>query len=514
MNALEPLAKTALLGTERRAPEWPALEGAIGELMRAVEGDSVEQKFLRTAGVIGTCQLAGWMPAPAAGPALEACAAETLSHLIHEPLEQSLAGIFSEGPLRLQAEACACLAKSQTCLPRPLLPKALDAGRRSVPLRALLLPVLGQRGAWLAQLNPDWDYAAGAGADVMDNEVWEHGSLDQRKLFLRTLRPRDPVRARQRLTEAFATEGARERAALLEEMKTGLGLEDEDFLESILRDKSKEVRETAARLLGSLPGSRFMARMAARLEPCVTAEKKFLRGTVVKLEPPAVFDPAWKADLIEESKPQSQKLGERAWWLYQLVRFTPLEWWPQRTGMKVADVLRWAAGSEWKDALLQGWAAAQSLQRRADWAEALLGSGLAQGISPEHFELLEALPPADRESHFLSMVQEAISRKTALSHVLDRFMQVLPLDAHLQSTDMARRLWRAVKDHIHSGSAQHDWQLKGTLVDFACLLPVALLDEAQQSWDLARPEAQPFAEAIARLSTVLDQRKQLSALRS
>ena len=57
---------------------------------------------------------------------------------------------------------------------------------------------------------------------------------------------------------------ARERTAFIECLATSLSLDDQDFLEATLTDKSKEARQAAARLLSSLPDSRFMQRMAAR----------------------------------------------------------------------------------------------------------------------------------------------------------------------------------------------------------------------------------------------------------
>jgi hypothetical protein len=51
------------------------------------------------------------------------------------------------------------------------------------------------------------------------------------------------------------------------------------------------------------------------------------------------------------------------------------------------------------------------------------------------------------------------------------------------------------------------------LVELVCVLPPSLLDEAVANWYLQRPEVIPFAEAVARLSMVADQRKLLHALR-
>ena len=58
MNPLASLATSALLGTERRPPDWPVLEGAHGALLARIPRESVEKALLQTAGVLGTCQLA------------------------------------------------------------------------------------------------------------------------------------------------------------------------------------------------------------------------------------------------------------------------------------------------------------------------------------------------------------------------------------------------------------------------------------------------------------------------
>ena len=39
----------------------------------------------------------------------------------------------------------------------------------------------------------------------------------------------------------------------------------------------------------------------------------------VALDAPEAFLPEWKADALEETKPKGEKLGQRAWWLYQIV---------------------------------------------------------------------------------------------------------------------------------------------------------------------------------------------------
>jgi hypothetical protein len=504
MNPLASLATSALLGTERRPPDWPVLEGAHGALLARIPRDSVEKALLQTAGVLGTCQLAGFLPAKAE-KVPEPAAADVLPE---DPRVDLLSSILTDGPERLQAEAFIKLAAAGRQLPHRLLPRALECGR-SVALRPSLLRVLGRRGEWLVQQNSAWAYAAGGSADARSLEMWDHGSPAQREIYLTTLRERDPAEARGLVEEAMTSEGAMERTMFIKSLATGLSMADEELLESALTDKSKEVRQNAAKLLSTLPESRYAQRMAGYLAPLLKSEKKFLRGTTITLEAPAAFDAAWKADLIEEAKPKGLSMGERAWWLFQIVRSVPLSWWEAQTGMNPAECLAWAQKSDWKDALRQGWAEAQAAQRRVEWAEAFLGISLPPNGPLTVFDLLDTLPPALRETHFLKLLTDNDAKMIAHSTLVDRFIKGLPLDAPMLSPAVAAKMVKLLKQRIHSGESRYDWQLRQSLVELACLLPVAAFDDLANGWDLAKEEVQPFAEAVARIGIVLDQRKQL-----
>jgi hypothetical protein len=506
MNPLASLATSALLGTERRPPDWPVLEGAHSTLLARIPRDSVEKALLQTAGVLGTCQLAGFLPAKAG----KAAAPATDDALPEDSRVDLLTSILTDGPERLQAEAFIKMSAAARQLPHRLLPRALECGRRSVALRPSLLRVLGHRGEWLAAQNESWAYAfGGGGATPLSDDVWQHGSLDQRRLYLVELRERDAAKARELVQESMSSEGAKERTAFIECLATSLTIDDQDLLEATLTDKSKEARQTAARLLSTLLESRYALRMAGHLAPLLKSEKKFLRGTAITLEAPAAFDATWKADLIEEAKPKGLGMGERAWWLFQIVRGVPLTWWEAQTGMNPAECLAWAQKSDWKDALLQGWAEAQAAQRRVEWAEAFLGISLPPNGPLTVFDLLETLPPALRETHFLKLLTDNDAKMIAHSTLVDRFIKGLPLDAPMLTHSVATKVVKLLKQRIHSGESRYDWQLRHSLVELACLLPAVAFDDLANGWDLAKEEVQPFAEAVARIGIVLDQRKQL-----
>jgi hypothetical protein len=510
MNALASLANAALLGTQRRPPTWPALDGPIGALLDRIPRDPPERALLQTAAVLGTCHLAGWLPAEVA--AVPPPAADETTE--QETRVGLFAAILSEGPLRLQAEAFQRLADAGRHLPHRVLPQALECGRRNTALRPSLRGVLGRRGVWLAAQNEDWAYAASTpGPELPDDDVWLHGSLDQRRLYLSALRGRDAARARELVAAALGEETARERAAWIECLVTGLTLDDQDLLETALTDRSKEVRQTAARLLVSLPGSRYADRMAQHLQSCLKAEKKLLRGAVVTVEAPAAFVPAWKADGLEANRPKGHRLGDRAWWLYQLVRSAPLAWWESQTGMSPVELLAWARKSDWKDALLDGWAEAQAAQRRVEWAEAFLNAP-GPGHGPLNvFDLLETLPPPVREQHFLRLLVAA-SSIAAINGVLDGFLRGWPLDAPPLTPETATKVVKFLQQRALRGGARPDAQTRAVLVELACVLPPAVFDEFEEGWDSNLEHFALLMDAIARIGIVLDQRRQILQLKT
>lgn len=502
MNPLHELATQTLLGTERRPPVLTPLAGAVGELLDAANppDTALEGAVLRRAGILAACADAGYVPAITAEASPPICAAESQPPLSDPQWQTALIEIFQDGPDLLQQEALRQLAAYGAVLPLKVLPVALTLAGKTPALQPALLPVLGQRGRWLARLNPDWAYALAGAKLEPDPALWEHGTLEVRKVFLQQLRQRDPAAARALLEAALTELDARERLTLLEPLSIGLDASDEDFLEKRLTDRSKDVRALAARLLTRLPDSRYVARMTARLSPCLNQERKLLRQRWV-IEPPSAFGDGWKADAIEESRAKSETLGERAWWLYQIARALPLDWWSARLALSPADLIVWAKKSDWSEALLRAWHEALLRERHPAWAVAFLEETKLPGLTLDPFELIDVLPPAERESQWLRSLKKS-ARHAGLSELLNRIAQIgAPCSA-----DFAREMLRHIRATVASDAGKWDYPLRHTLPEFICLVPVPVLEKALQNWPV-EPEAQYFSETLARLFAIAERRK-------
>ncbi|CAN5322509.1 DUF5691 domain-containing protein [soil metagenome] len=487
MNAWNQITSAALLGVGRLTPELK-LPAPLDELLADSEG---EARMLRACGILAVVGMAAriYPKADESGPEP---AADEVDRVPCPPKIAGLARrLLDEGHTRLVAEMCVLLAKGSYGLPPRLLPAALELGRKTVALRGPLRGVLGQRGAWLAAQNPSWSFAVLAGREAADRRLWDEGDATQRAAYLALLRQTDTTGARELLEGTFSQETARDRAILLPAIGEKLAPDDEAFLAKVLaEDRGKEVRQIAAALLSRLPASGLACGITESLEPCTRTERKLFRTQIV-IEPPAAFDPRWKANTIEEKPPASLKLGERAFWLLQLASLAPLSWWQSRLGGNPAEILALAAKSEWKDALLGGFRTAIANQPGfPEWTVAFLETG---GVPlDEAMALALKLPPTEADRAFQRIIASLNEAGLAVRAI------------EVAEFPWSAELWRAARQKLPQWLGQQDWRMRTALTQMACRIPAALLQE-EQKW----PDAPFFADAIAEFSRIIDQRRTL-----
>lgn len=376
---MDRLLPIALVGTERSPGlrallrEVPApLTGLMQALVTAPEDDATV--LLRAAGVLAVAQRVGGglaaadalpeAPAPARSDTRPALSAES-----HQALLQRLLG--EDVPDSLRHEALSLVAQRGWRLPAALLPPMLALALRLPMLRPAVGAVMGERGRWLVQQQPRWRSIVERPAEPTE-EDWAHGSGAARLAFLKDERRRDPDAARERLTAELPSLAARERAELVEALAVGLSAADEPLLVKLLRDRAGDVRTLAAQLLPRLPDSEQSAWLAGQWSALLRVESAWL-GLKKRwhVEPPTAEDPAWKTRALDLQRPRHDGLGERGWWLYQLARLTAPAFWPAHMAMTPTELIDWARGTDWKEALLRG------------WREAVLAAAGSAGVADE-----------------------------------------------------------------------------------------------------------------------------------
>jgi len=410
------LLRAALLGAGREPA--PAADARLETLLP--EGAlSPERRLLLLAGMEAIRRRAGYRPAQRAQPP-DAAAVETRT-ACSKVVGQLVAELFAAGNDDLLAEAAALLDGAGQRLRPELLPTVLS--NPDVDLRQAFLPVLGERGAWLARFHPAWSWAAAKQVEVVDaaeaKRLWAEGTFAERHSLFERVRARDPAAARDLLASSWKEEKAEHRAELIEAMAQGLGAGDEAFLESVLDDRSAQVRASAAPLLARIEGSALAARMQARLDAMVGARLP------IDVTFPRDLDARWQRDGVPPTPPKGT--GAKAFWLSSTLALVDPAHLERRFSAPPARIVASAARAEESLPLLQGLTRATLLFGPEEWAAALFDAWLARkGDDAEARDalpgLLEAMAPPEAERRLEQLFVRPVER-IALANALS----VLPI---------------------------------------------------------------------------------------
>lgn len=507
-GAWTPLLPLAMVGTDRQAAPLPTWPGEVGQLVAqaASMDDNTASAVLRVAAVLASCSLAGAQGTSWQDPLPTAASSDTLPTLPSGPLLGAVTWALHEGPPRLAHQVCMVLAHAQYRLPAALLPQVLELGRRSLALRPLLLPVLGERGVWLAAQREDWRYAAGVSAQAVDEVRWNEGSFEQRVEFLKRERASNPSAARERLVQSLAELSAKERADLLLVLADGLSLDDEPLLNDLRADRSREVRQAACGLLLRLPQAAHPKRAAARIAALLKHERVLLRKRW-QIDAPTEVGKDWKDDNVDPVRPKNETLGERAWWLRQLVRQVPLVWWAQHTGMSPGELLQWAGETDWAEALLRAWRDVLYAAPEPAWCEAFLDKWPAATVRDDPASVLALLPLAARERHWQ---QRLCDGNGALHPVVQQVLAACPAGETL-SPPLSVALADIVRQRVEARTLADDYALRSLLPELCCALHADALGPLSQP--ARHPDETPsFAETLQAVTQVIAVRQALRSL--
>lgn len=350
-------------------------------------------------------------------------------------------------------------------LPPETLPALLDV--QEPGLRALILPVLGARGAWLAAQNQDWGWALPRDP----RQAWETGTRAERLAALKAIRAERPAEARKWVQEEWQRESPEDRAAFVSAFSIGLSPDDEPFLEACLDDRRKEVREAAQMLLLRLPQSRLVERMWARAHPLVRA------GATLEVTLPEEADSAAKRDGLNGA-PLRKGMGAGANRLAQLMACVPPVRWSQALRRSPATLITLAQESEWHEPLLVGWALAACRTQDADWAAAVLQQAAA---SVKIHNLLEA---ETRQSLAMLLEPEqmqAIVETACAQHLQDEASPLWEILQQYTRPWTPALAWRVIQE-MQQQAHEPRHRLPHLLPSFARRIPPEMSDELAVGW--------------------------------
>jgi len=376
---------TALLGTDRAPLVVTASGGALGTAYDAlVRGESdAASNLLRVAAAASAYQRCGRMPGRTQQPPPSPCPRDDRPTCT--PAAAALLRRILQGEHESLLRTWLMLAtRHDVRAPADTLPTVLDLARQDPKLRPLVRATGGSRATWLAALNEDWAFAVSGDSPDALAATWETGTGMARMEALQRLRQLDPERARALVEASWAQEDPTSRPFFVAMLANGLSLAEEPFLERALVDRRKEVRQQAAGLLGRLASSALMARMVDRAKRLVTLGKStILQRPRIDVVPPEEADASMVRDGVNPKPPAGTGVGEKAWWLAQIVGAVPPSTWSAAWSIEPEKLVRAADGHEWREPLVAGWLTATERFHDGTWARALWDNEAVARIEPK-----------------------------------------------------------------------------------------------------------------------------------
>lgn len=357
MNAI---LTSALLGTDKMPLKIEELPHAIAECLEGTVADSPETALLRAASLFYAYNEAGKEaekltipePKPAPSETRETCPKVFLDFFknIEDPVHKALLHVFLQK----------CVDNNWS-VPGSHLVGLLELGKtkyNDTNINKNIIHLMGAKGAWLAQLNPEWNVVLLNGDEQESQTKWEEGKLEERIEIFTTLRQSEPALALQKLQAEWAQCSARERKAFLEVFHLNVSAADEPFLESVYEDVMKqkdndkgikaEIKKLAIDLLLSIPESRKLEWVFERLTPYFN-KKKALLGlgkTQYSLNLPEKEDAFFCKEVMNgqlgrapsSSKPDYWENSE--FWFQDLVAYIPPQKWMAFLEMNANDTFQ------------------------------------------------------------------------------------------------------------------------------------------------------------------------------
>lgn len=257
----------------------------------------------------------------------KACSWQSMQHL-QAILEGHHAAAFPE--------FVQLLTKYAKSLPAKSLPALLDQCVANIDVWRLIQPILGKRGFWLLQQNPDWQVLLPSEKNHSNWYLLKGDNLIKAFAAFRTSRPND---ARESLIGLWTDYDFKIKTKLLAVFNQGLSLEDEAFLEECLEDKRKGVRQLAATYLATLADTKLVNRLFETVSQCLS-----IKNNALQINLP---DELPKSTLKDGIYPSGSKLpgGLKMNWLHQLLARIPFSFWEEKWQFDASKIIRLFAQS-------------------------------------------------------------------------------------------------------------------------------------------------------------------------
>lgn len=419
MQIWDEIINIAMLGTDKRtlgAGKWPPelVEAAV--LIQQSTTDKEEQ-FLQTAALAYNYRQCGVLPLQKEGVTVTRAGAEEKQYC--SPLAmQTLQDILdAESNSLLQFWLQQCHSKGWVVTPE-LVPLLLNVGIQQKKLQNLIVACCGKRGEWVSRFNPEWNFSTAA----TDEELWQTGSLEQRKMVLEQILKADRSTARKWIQQTWHQEDANAKVEFLSLLGIDIDEDDIEFLESLSKEKSKKVKDIALWLLKQIPASSIVQLYQQVLQKAVIVKReKSMLGMVshkgIQIQLPADLDEGiFKTGIDKLSN--NKEYTDDEFIVLQLMQAAPPSFWETHLQNTPDAIIQLWQKDETAKKLLPSLVQAVVAFKDQRWATAFM-----KNSAVFYIDIIPLLPVNEQEFYSIkfmdqfaeNIIEHAIKREDAWS---------------------------------------------------------------------------------------------------
>ncbi len=365
----------------------------------------------------------------------------------------------------------------QKTLSPVFIPTILERAVGDMDLRKWVLPLIGERGRWLIEQNPEWAILF----SKLSVDQWLEGSTEVRLNIFEKTRTDQPQAALKLLEASWPEIDAKVKLAFLQKMQAELNPSDEPFLEDCLYETRKEIRQLASNLLSQLPKSALVERMWERVQLYINFKKDKQKLSVTL---PDNIDETMLRDGIDP-RHQWKSGGLKASRLGQMMAIIPPTHWEKATQESPESVIKIFSKSDWAVLFLQAFSHASILHKNEAWKEAILASWIKNFESKKWQDLpTNKLLASLSAGSFDKLCLLALKANPDFSNEHAPLLILIRSSKHLWSATLSKTLirsfqkWMAQQSNSHWGA----WHFRAVLKMASYRCAISTDAELRKKW--------------------------------
>lgn len=502
------LLRHAIVGTNKSFFTPTDLTQITQQYHIATHNKSKEALLLQIAAIQGVQKKAGFIPATFNMPLPITAPTETLP-IIPQNAIARLSQLLVTSPEggAIISELLNLIAQKGFCVNPSVLPYLLNWAEKRKELHPTIAQVIGERGRWLAQQNPQWDFIQNTQTNLAID--WQTATLAQRLPYIIHLRQTQPQQATQLLQSTWNEENAEAAKAFLEPMNINLSANDEAFLATISTDKRKTIRTLALDLLAQIPQSTYQTNLSAYVDTLITVSKSWLMPTKINLQLPTLNPQLQQLGVEEKTKLVSG--NERINWLAQLIVRLHPNYWTQKIG-DIPQTMSLLNKTDWATELTQAITLQAIFHKHPAWLTFLYSHWATQPNNETYCKNIAAALSATAWQQTLTQCFGFTNPLLYLSILINA--QNLPLDAP-QAQKVARLIGNKLLAHNTTNyyeATQYVPLLEKIALHIAPSNLAVLHHETQTLLDKLKEHPDYLSRPLQKIIEILEIRHQINTL--